>query len=123
MCHVLPIARWLSGKPVRSFQPVVNLMPCLTMWRSISKRKGLVVLQHHQAVVKGKLVSKMTKAIVSSAAFFALLLMVEPVCTFIDSLPPVLNMTLVFAMVGAIMLAFWLTMRRTLELCEGHYER
>ena len=81
------------------------------------------MLQHHQAVVKGKLVSKMTKAIVSSAAFFALLLMVEPVCTFIDSLPPVLNMTLVFAMVGAIMLAFWLTMRRTLELCEGHYER
>lgn len=123
MCHVLPIARWLNGKPVRSFQPVVNLMPCLTMWRSISKRKGLVVLQHHQAVVKGKLVSKMTKAIVSSAAFFALLLMVEPVCTFIDSLPPVLNMTLVCVMVGAVMLTFWRMMRRELELCEGHYER
>lgn len=123
MCHVLPIARWLSGKPVRSFQPVVNLMPCLTMWRSISKRKGLVVLQHHQANGQGKLVSKMTKAIVSSAVIFALLLMVEPVCTFLDSLPPVLNMTLVFAMVGAIMLAFWLMMRHELELCEGHYER
>lgn len=65
----------------------------------------------------------MTKAIVSSAAIFALLLMVEPICTFIDSLPPVLNMTLVFAMVGAIMLAFWFMMRRELELCEGHYER
>lgn len=78
--------------------------------------------QHHQAVVKGKLVSKMTKAIVSSAAFFALLFMVEPICTFIDSLPPVLNMALVFAMVGAIMLAFWLMMRHELELCEGHYE-
>lgn len=49
--------------------------------------------------------------------------MVEPVCTFIDSLPPVLNMALVFAMVGAIMLAFWLMMRHELELCEGHYER
>ena len=81
------------------------------------------MLQHRRANGQGKLVSKMTKAIVSSAAFFALLLMVEPVCTFIDSLPPVLNMTLVFAMVGAIMLAFWLTMRRELELCEGHYER
>lgn len=79
--------------------------------------------QHHQAVVKGKLVSKMTKAIVSSAAFFALMFMVEPICTFIDSLPPVLNMALVFAMVGAIMLAFWLMMRHELELCEGHYER
>lgn len=123
MCHVLPIARWLSGKPVRSFQPVVNLMPCLTMWRSISKRKGPVVLQHHQADGQGKLVSKMTKAIVSSAAIFALLLMVEPICAFIDSLPTVLNMALVFVMVGAIMLAFWLTMRRELELCEGHYER
>lgn len=123
MCHVLPIARWLNGKPVRSFQPVVNLMPCLTMWRSISKRKGLVVLQHHQADGQGKLVSKMTKAIVSSAAFFALLLMVEPVCTFIDSLPPVFNMALVIVMVGAIMLAFWHMIRRELELCEGHYER
>lgn len=79
--------------------------------------------QHHQAVVKGKLVSKMTKAIVSSAAIFALLLMVEPICAFIDSLPPLLNMALVFVMVGAIMLAFWLMMRRELELCEGHYER
>ena len=49
--------------------------------------------------------------------------MVEPICTFIDSLPPVLNMALVFAMVGAVMLAFWLTMCRELELCEGHYER
>lgn len=123
MCHVLPIARWLNGKPVRSFQPVVNLMPCLTMWRSISKRKGLVVLQHHQANGQGKLVSKMTKAIVSSAAFFALMLMVEPVCKFIDSLPPVLNMALVFVMVGAIMLAFYFMMRRELEICEGHYER
>lgn len=65
----------------------------------------------------------MTKAIVSSAAFFALLLMVEPVCTFIDSLPPVLNIALVFAMVGAVMFAFYLMMRRELELCEGHYER
>ena len=65
----------------------------------------------------------MTKAIVSSAAFFALLLMVEPVCTFIDSLPPLLNMALVFVMVGVIMLAFWHMMRRELELCEGHYER
>lgn len=65
----------------------------------------------------------MTKAIVSSAAFFALLLMVEPVCTFINSLPPLLNMALVFVMVGAIMLAFWHMMRRELELCEGHYER
>lgn len=123
MCHVLPIARWLNGKPDRSFHPVANLMPCPTMWRSISKRKGLVVLQHHQAVVKGKLVSKMTKAIVSSAAIFALLLMVEPVCTFIDSLPPVLNMALVFVVVAAVMLTFWLMMRRELTLCEGHYER
>ncbi len=98
-------------------------MPCLTMWRSISKRKGLVVRQHYQAVVKGKLVSKMTKAIVTFAAFFALMLMVEPVCAFIDSLPPVLNMALVFVMVGAVMLAFYLTMRHELELCEGHYER
>lgn len=65
----------------------------------------------------------MTKAIVSSAAFFALLLMVDPVCTFIDSLPPLLNMALVFVMVGALMLAFWHMMRRELELCEGHYER
>ena len=48
--------------------------------------------------------------------------MIEPICTFIDSLPLVLNMTLVFAMVGAIMLVFWLMMRRELELCEGHYE-
>ena len=93
------------------------------MWRSISKRKGLAVLQHYQADGQGKLVSKMTKAIVSSAAIFALLLIVEPICTFIDSLPPVLNMALVFVMVGAIMLAFWLMMRRELELCEGHYER
>lgn len=81
------------------------------------------MLQHHQAMVKGKLVSKMTKAIVTSAAFFALVLMVEQICTFIDSLPPALNMALVFVMVGAIMLAFWLMMRRELELCEGHYER
>lgn len=65
----------------------------------------------------------MTKAIVTFAAFFALVLMVEPVCAFIDSLPPVFNMALVFVMVGAIMLAFWLMMRRELELCEGHYER
>ena len=65
----------------------------------------------------------MTKAIVSSAAFFALLLMVEPVCTFIDGLPPVLNMALVFVMVGTIMLAFYRMMRHELELCEGHYER
>lgn len=65
----------------------------------------------------------MTKAIVSSAAIFALLLMVEPICTFIDSLPPALNMTLVCVMVGAVMLAFWLMMRRELELCGGHYER
>lgn len=89
----------------------------------IHKRNGLVVLQHHQAAVKGKLVSKMTKAIVTFAAFFALVLMVEPVCTFIDSLPPVFNMALVFVMVGAVMLAFYLMMRRELELCEGHYER
>lgn len=81
------------------------------------------MLQHHQAVVKGKLVSKMTKAIVTSAAIFALLLMVEPICKFIDSLPPALNMTLVFAVVGAVMLTFWLMMHRELELCEGHYER
>lgn len=80
------------------------------------------MLQHHQADGQRKLVSKMTKAIVSSAAFFALLFMIEPICTFIDSLPLVLNMTLVFAMVGAIMLVFWLMMRRELELCEGHYE-
>lgn len=80
------------------------------------------MLQHHQAVVKGKLVSKMTKAIVAFAAFFVLMLMVEPICTFIDGLPPVLNMALVFAMVGAIMFAFWLMMHRELELCEGHYE-
>lgn len=65
----------------------------------------------------------MTKAIVSSAAIFALLLMAEPICKFIDSLPSVLNMVLVFVMVGAIMLAFWLMMRRELDLCEGHYER
>lgn len=81
------------------------------------------MLQHRRANGQGKLVSKMTKAIVSSAAIFALLLMVEPICTFIDSLPPVLNMTLVFVMVGAVMLGFWLMMRRELELCEGHYER
>ena len=98
-------------------------MPCLTMWRSISKRKGLVVLQHHQAYGQGKLVSKMTKSIVSSAAIFALLLMVEPICKFIDSLPPALNMALVFVMVGAVMLTFWLMMRRELELCDGNYER
>lgn len=81
------------------------------------------MLQHHQADGQGKLVSKMTKTIVPSAAFFALLLMVEPICTFIDSLPPVLNMALVFVMVAAVMLAFYLMMRRELELCEGHYER
>ena len=81
------------------------------------------MLQHHQAVVKGKLVSKMTKAIVTFAAFFALGLMVGPICTFIDSLPPVLNMALVFVMVAAVMLTFWLMMRRELALCEGHYER
>lgn len=80
------------------------------------------MLQHHQADGQGKLVSKMTKAIVAFVAFFVLMLMVEPICTFIDSLPPLLNMALVFAMVGAIMLAFWLMMRRELELCEGHYE-
>lgn len=90
---------------------------------NLQKKKGLVVLQHHQAVVKGKLVSKMTKAIVSSAAIFALLLMVEPICKFIDSLPTALNMALVFVMVGAIMFAFYRMMRRELELCEGHYER
>jgi purine-cytosine permease-like protein len=93
------------------------------MWRSTPKRKGSTMLQHRRANGQGKLVSKMTKAIVTSAAFFALLLMVEPICTFIDSLPPVLNMALVFVMVGAIMLAFWLMMRHELELCEGHYER
>lgn len=49
--------------------------------------------------------------------------MVETICKFIDSLPPLLNMALVFVMVGAIMLVFWLMMRRELELCEGHYER
>lgn len=65
----------------------------------------------------------MTKAIVSSAAIFALLLMVEPICTFIDGLPPALNMALVCVMVGAVMLTFWLAMRHELELCEGHYER
>lgn len=65
----------------------------------------------------------MTKAIVAFAAFFALLFMVEPICTFIDSLPPALNMALVFVMVGAVVLTFWLMMRRELELCEGHYER
>lgn len=65
----------------------------------------------------------MTKAIVSSAAIFALLLIVEPICTFIDSLPPALNMALVFVIFGAIMLVFWLMMRHELELCEGHYER
>lgn len=32
-------------------------------------------------------------------------------------------MALVFVMVGAVMLAFYLMMRRELELCEGHYER
>lgn len=87
------------------------------------QKKGLAVLQHRHAMVKGKLVSKMTKAIVSFAAIFALLLMVEPICAFIDSLPPALNMALVFAVVGVIMLAFWFMMRRELELCEGHYER
>ena len=51
------------------------------------------------------------------------MLMVEPICAFIDSLPPLLNMALVFVMVGAIMLAFWHMMRRELELCDGHYER
>lgn len=81
------------------------------------------MLQHRQANGQGKLVSKMTKAIVTFAAFFALLLMVEPVCTFIDSLPPLLNVALVVVMVGAIMLGFWLMMRHELELCEGHYER
>ena len=81
------------------------------------------MLQHRRAGGQGKLVSKMTKAIVAFAAIFVLMLMVEPICTFIDSLPPVLNMALVFAMVGAIVLAFWLMMRRELELCEGHYER
>lgn len=81
------------------------------------------MLQHHQADGQRKLVSKMTKAIVTSSAIFALMLMVEPICTFIDSLPPALNMTLVFAMVGAIMLAFLHMMRHELELCEGHYER
>lgn len=65
----------------------------------------------------------MTKAIVSSAAIFALLLTVEPICKFIDSLPPLLNMAIVCVMVGAVMLTFWLMMRRELELCEGHYER
>lgn len=79
--------------------------------------------QHHQAVVKGKLVSKMTKAIVSSAAIFALLLMVEPICKFIDSLPTALNMALVFVMTGTVMLTFWRMMCRELALCEGHYER
>lgn len=49
--------------------------------------------------------------------------MVEPICTFIDSLPPALNMALVFVIFGAIMLAFWLIMRHELELCEEHYER
>lgn len=88
---------------------------------NLQKKKGLVVRQHYQAVVKGKLVSKMTKAIVTSAAIFTLLLIVEPVCAFIDSLPPALNMALVFVTVGAIMLALWLMMRRELELCEGHY--
>ena len=57
----------------------------------------------------------MTKAIVTSAAIFALLLMVEPICKFIDSLPPALNMALVFVMVGAIMLVLWLMMRSELE--------
>ena len=65
----------------------------------------------------------MAKAIVTFAAFFALMLMVEPICTFIDRLPPVLNMALVFVMVAAVMLTFWLMMRRELELCEGHYGR
>lgn len=49
--------------------------------------------------------------------------MVEPICTFIDGLPPALNMALVCVMVGAVMLTFWLAMRHELELCEGHYER
>lgn len=49
--------------------------------------------------------------------------MIEPICKFIDSLPPLLNIALVFVMVGAIMLAFYFMMRRELELCEGHYER
>lgn len=49
--------------------------------------------------------------------------MVEPICKFIDSLPPVLNMALVFVMVGAIVLALYRMVRRELELCEGHYER
>lgn len=80
------------------------------------------MLQHRRANGQGKLVSKMTKAIVSSAAFFALLFMVEPICTFIDSLPPVLNMALVCVMVSAVMLTFWRMMRREFELCEGHYE-
>ena len=75
------------------------------------------MLQHRQAAVKGKLVSKMTKAIVTFAAFFALMFMVEPICTFIDSLPPLINIALVCVMVG-----FWLMMRRELGLCEGHYE-
>lgn len=48
--------------------------------------------------------------------------MVEPICTFIDSLPPVLNMALVCVMVSAVMLTFWRMMRREFELCEGHYE-
>lgn len=81
------------------------------------------MLQHRRANGQGKLVSKMTKAIVSSAAIFALLPMIEPICKFIDSLPPLLNIALVFVMVGAIMLAFYFMMRRELELCEGHYER
>ena len=81
------------------------------------------MLQHRRANGQGKLVSKMTKAIVSSAAIFALLLMVEPICIFIDSLPPALNMVLVFVMVVAVMLVFYLMMRRELELCVGHYER
>lgn len=49
--------------------------------------------------------------------------MVEPICTFIDGLPSALNMALIFAMVGAIMLGFWHMMRHESELCEGHYER
>lgn len=49
--------------------------------------------------------------------------MVEPICMFIDSLPPVFNMALVFVIFGVIMLAFWFMMRHELELCEGHYER
>ena len=80
------------------------------------------MLQHRRANGQGKLVSKMTKAIVAFAALFMLTLMVEPICTFIDSLPPALNMALVFVMVGAVMLAFYFMMRRELELCEGHYE-